>query len=363
VSALRPLLRPARRAWIGRRTGAWARHSHLFLSQHSPGWAPAEDARALGRIAERLGIALGPPEWAGHVRGQCVFHLSQFALTRAPWPPANRTATVFFHGRPGTPGYPEFDELWGAFRERHTELHRVQVSHRELHELVLETGIEPGKVFRIPIGVDTDVFVPAADPEARQSVRDETRVPREAFVVGSFQKDGVGWGTGAEPKTIKGPDVLLAALERLRAVVPDLFVVLTGPARGYVRAGLERLGIPHRHFSVFHYDSLPAYYALLDAYVIPARQEGGPKALLEAMACGVPVVSTRVGQAADLVRHGENGWLADVDDAEELAHWLAHVRHADASAVVTAGRHTAEANSYEAQVPLWRDFFTGFVER
>ena len=45
-----------------------------------------------------------------------------------------------------------------------------------------------------------------------------------------------------------------------------------------------------------------------------ASDEGGPRAALEAMATGVPLVSTRVGQAADLVRHGENGWLADVDD-------------------------------------------------
>ena len=46
-------------------------------------------------------------------------------------------------------------------------------------------------------------------------------------MVGSFQKDGVGWAEGLEPKLIKGPDVLVAALELLKAEVPELFVVLT----------------------------------------------------------------------------------------------------------------------------------------
>jgi glycosyltransferase involved in cell wall biosynthesis len=77
------------------------------------------------------------------------------------------------------------------------------------------------------------------------------------------------------------------------------------------------------------------------------------------MASGVPVVSTRVGQAAELVRDGENGWLVDVEDAEALAARLAGV---DGS-TVAAGLETARANAYEQQLSLWRKFFDGFVAR
>ncbi len=86
--------------------------------------------------------------------------------------------------------------------------------------------------------------------------------------------------------------------------------------------------------------------------------------MFEAMASGVPVVTTRVGQAMDLVRDGENGWMVDVGDAEGLAHWLAHVagRPPELPQVVAAGLETAAANTYEAQLPLWRSFFEGFVE-
>ncbi len=50
--------------------------------------------------------------------------------------------------------------------------------------------------------------------------------------------------------------------------------------------------------------------------MIASRQEGGPKAALEAMATGVPLVTTRVGQAADLVEDGANGWMVEVEDVE-----------------------------------------------
>jgi glycosyltransferase involved in cell wall biosynthesis len=79
------------------------------------------------------------------------------------------------------------------------------------------------------------------------------------------------------------------------------------------------------------------------------------------MASGVPIISTRVGQAPALIRHGENGWLVDADDAEGLAHfagkslagteWLAAYR--------SAARQTAEANDYLAQTPQWLAFFNG----
>ena len=109
---------------------------------------------------------------------------------------------------------------------------------------------------------------------------------------------------------------------------------------------------------------MPLYHAL-DVYLVSSRQEGGPKAVLESMAVGVPLVTTRVGQATDLVRHGENGWMVDVEDAAGLARWAAHALSAGPAldAVVAEGRRAAEANSYETQLPAWARFFDGFVDR
>ena len=142
-------------------------------------------------------------------------------------------------------------------------------------------------------------------------------------------------------------------------------MLLTGPARGYVKTGLERLGIPYKHLFVKDYPEIGRLFPALDVYLVTARQEGGPKAVLEAMASGVPLVTTRVGQAMDLVRSGENGWLAAIGDADELARWVRHVYQnpgAGLETVLKNGRATAEAHTYTSQVPLWREFMQGFVE-
>ena len=358
------LVRRAARPFAATLARRWPRNSRLFLVGDRAGWSIDHDVDELRAIASGLGVRIGDPRFLGSSRDQVVFYASQFELLREPWVAStNRLGTAYFHGRPGTPGAPEFDDAYRILRERHRELARVLVTHGEMHDLVLSSGIDPAKVFRIPIGVNLAYFAPQTT-ETRAAARRELDLPANAFVVGSFQKDGVGFGDGLEPKPIKGPDVLLTAFARLRESVPELHVLLGGPARGYVRAGLERLRIPYRHRVVSRYEQIGLLYEALDAYVVASRQEGGPKGVFEAMASGIPVVTTRVGQAGELVAHGENGWVVEVDDGDGLGAWLEHIarRPAELAHVVAAGLDTAGANSYQAQLPLWRSFLDGFVE-
>jgi glycosyltransferase involved in cell wall biosynthesis len=324
----------------------------------------AYEARQLERTARALGVELGPESWVKGVDHQSIFHLSQFTLLLHDFERrGNRLGFAYFHGRPGTPGMPEFDACFETMRRRHEEIDRIQVTSSAMQELVLETGVDPAKVHRIPIGIDVEAFA-LRSPESRAEARHAFGLPESAFVVGSFQKDGVGWGEGLEPKLIKGPDVLLAVAERLRERVPELTFLVTGPARGYVLAGLERLGVPYRHVVLPDVDAVPQAYEAIDVCLVTSRDEGGPRAVLEAMATGVPLVTTRVGQAADLVRHGENGWLVEVEDVDRLVQWTTHVAEAaqgELEPVLRAGRATAEATSYDALRPRWRELLTGFV--
>jgi glycosyltransferase involved in cell wall biosynthesis len=258
---------------------------------------------------------------------------------------------------------PEFDACFDAMRRRNAEIDRVQVTNREMEGLVLETGMAAEKVHRIPIGIDVESFT-LRTPERRTEARRAFGIPDSAFVVGSFQKDGVGWGEGLEPKLIKGPDVLVQALARAHEQLPELFVLLTGPSRGYVVAGLERASIPYRHLVLGDVEDVAAAYDAIDVCVVASRDEGGPRAVLESMATGVPFVTTRVGQAADLVEHGANAWMVDVEDVDALAASIVNV--ADASEdeldrVRAAGRATAESNSYPSLRPRWRALLDGFV--
>jgi glycosyltransferase involved in cell wall biosynthesis len=359
-----PVGRPLRRALVGLRTRSWPPHSRLFVEQEAAQWVLAYEARQLERTARALGVELGPPGWAKGVSAQAIFHLSQFTLLLHGFERnGNHLGFAWFHGRPGTPGMPEFDACFETMRRRHTEIDRVQVTNRAMEELVLGTGVAAEKLHRIPIGIDVEAFPLRTDGD-RSAAREVLGLPGSAFVVGSFQKDGVGWGDGLEPKLIKGPDVLLAAAERLRDRVPELTFLLTGPSRGYVRAGLDGLGIPYRHVLLPDVDAVAQAYAAIDLCVVASRDEGGPRAVLEAMATGVPLVSTRVGQAVDLVRDGGNGWLVDVEDVDALVDRAAHVATAptaELERVLEAGRSTAEESSYVALRPSWRELLTGFV--
>jgi len=359
--------RPARavaRGVVGARTRRWAPYTHLFVLGDGGGWSLDEDAGHLAGTARRLGHPVAPPSWSRFCGRQAVFHTSHFTATHPRWlETTHRLGTAWFHGRPGTPGHPAFDTAFEALR-RHVHLFRaVQVTHAEMHELVVAAGVKPERVFRIPIGIDIEHF-PCADAGARARAREELGLPGSAFVVGSFQKDGVGWGAGLEPKLVKGPDVLVAVLAALRRDAPELQVLLTGPARGYVRSELERLGIPHRHLLAGSRPELARAYHALDAYVVTSRQEGGPKSVLEALATGAPLVSTRVGQAQEIVTDGADGLLADIDDVEALTAAAARIRDDPelAAALRERGRRTAELYAYELLDSRWAPLLAGLLE-
>jgi glycosyltransferase involved in cell wall biosynthesis len=345
-------------------TGRWPPGSRLFLVGERVGWVIDEELAALGRLAGGLGARVADVRLLNSSRDQAAFWGSHFSLLREPWnPPSHRLAAAYFHGIPGTPGMAEFDVAYRVLTKHHHAVSRLHVSHSEIEQLVLDTGIDASKVHRIPIGIEPSYFTPVTE-ELRRMARQSLGLPDSAFVVGSFQKDGVGWGDGDEPKLIKGPDVLVDVLQRVQHDVSELHVLLSGPARGYVRRRLAAAGIPQLHTRVPRYADVGKLYHALDAYLVSSRQEGGPKAILESMASGIPLVTTRVGQAMDLVQHGKNAYMVEPGDIDELAHWLSHIgaRPAELRSIREEGIATAAANTYDAQRPLWRAFLDGFVE-
>jgi glycosyltransferase involved in cell wall biosynthesis len=350
-------------AYVHARTRAWDDYSRLFVVGDDIGWSIDDDRARLTATAARLGYEVAPARWARFARRQSVFNHEHFGALQPRWlESSHRLGLSYFHGRPGTPGYPEFDRAYTALQRNASRIDRVQVTHAEMHELVLAAGVEPGNVFRIPIGVDLEHF-PLGDAARRTAARTSFDIPESAFVVGSFQKDGIGFGAGLDPKAIKGPDVFVRVLEQLQ--IPELFVLLTGPARGYVRAELDRIGVPYRHAEPPTRDGLAGAYHALDVYLVTSRQEGGPKAVLESLAAGVPLVTTRVGQAPELVADGENGLLTDVDDVDSLTAGVLRI-HADAAlaeSLRTAGRLTAEANADERLDGRWATLLDGFVQK
>jgi glycosyltransferase involved in cell wall biosynthesis len=352
-------------AYVPARTVAWPPGSRLFVVGDEIGWSIDDDAARLSATARRLGYEVASSAWARFTRDQSVFIHNHFDALKPRWlDSSHRLGFAYFHGRPGTPGYPEFDDAYDRLRRNARRFARVQVTHAEMQALVAEAGVDEAKIFRIPIGVELEHF-PLGDPQSRADARIELGLPATAFVVGSFQKDGVGRGAGTEPKLIKGPDVLVDVLARLRESIPELAVLLTGPARGYVRGELERLGIPYEHMLFRSHRELALAYHALDVYVVTSRQEGGPKATFEAIACGVPLVTTRVGQAQELLTDGNDALLVDVDDVDALVDGVRRV-YDDVTLCAqlgAGGRKTAESYDEPLLDGLWAQLLEGFVQR
>jgi glycosyltransferase involved in cell wall biosynthesis len=324
----------------------------LYVIGDRLGWSIDDDRSRLVATARRLGYGVGQDALLRLRRGQAVFQHNHFNALQSRWlDSSHRLGLSYFHGRPGTPGYPEFDRAFDTLRANAERIDRVQVTHDEMRALVLDAGVAEERVFKIPIGIDIEHFPIRHESDGR------------AFVIGSFVKDGVGMQEGNEPKLLKGPDTFVAVVDRLRTAIPNLSVLLTGPARGYVRTELKRLGVPHEQLILSSRDELARAYQRVDVCLVTSRQEGGPKAVLEAMATGVPLVSTRVGQATELVQDGENGLLADVDDVEALVTAVQRL-HDDPelrARLRAAGRATAEAHAEERLDPLWAQLLDGFA--
>jgi glycosyltransferase involved in cell wall biosynthesis len=204
---------------------------------------------------------------------------------------SNKIIVTWFHISPGDKRVEFISEAVKYVDLWHTA---CNITRKKLIKL----GVPEEKMIVIPLGVNLNTFS-MTTTQQRENIRLQLGISKEKIVVGSFQKDGNGWGEGLEPKLIKGPDVFCDAVEKLRRRY-DLFVVLTGPARGYVKRRLERAG------------------KALDLYIATGRVEGGPKAVIESLASGVPLVSTKVGMAPDIITDGENGFLCDVDDVDQI---------------------------------------------
>lgn len=229
--------------------------------------------------------------------------------TPVPFHPSNKVVLTWYHiidDDPKNAAIPLIDKAVQFFHVACSITKNKLIAH----------GVDEKKIILIPESIDTHIFTMISHEE-KIVLRKKFGIPTDKIVIGSFQKDGVGWGDGMEPKLVKGPDVFCDTVIELAKKYP-VHVLLTGPARGYVKQRFIENNIPFTHVYLDSYYDIVPYYQMLDLYIVASREEGGPKAILECFATGVPLVTTRVGMAPDVVRDGENGFLVEVEDLEAL---------------------------------------------
>ncbi len=167
-------------------------------------------------------------------------------------------------------------------------------------------------------GVDTKVFQPPAD---RAALRRDLGLDPDAVLIGCFGR----------VRAQKGVDLLVRAGLRLLPDRPRVQIVFTGRITPDNRAFADGLlaeiaaaglGDRIRFLGELPWDQVVRHYQALDLFAAPARWEGFGLTPLEAMACGVPTVASRVGAYETLIRDGVTGSLVPADDGEALTEAL-----------------------------------------
>lgn len=222
---------------------------------------------------------------------------------------SNKIVLTWFHIAPN-------DQRVKFIPDLNSKVNIIHTSCNLTREKLKQYGADDEKIIVVPLGVDLEIFKPY-DRDRIKKIKKDLNLPEKRIIIGSFQKDGCGWGEGLRPKMEKGPDIFCDALEKI-SKKHAVHALLTGPARGYVKKRLENSGISYTHKFLKNYQDTADYYNTLDLYLITSREEGGPKAVLESMACGIPLVSTPVGMTPQIITDGINGLLSKKYEAEEI---------------------------------------------
>ncbi len=180
----------------------------------------------------------------------------------------------------------------------------------EMAQLAIRHGVDRGKIHVIPNGVDAALFTPRDRAESRRQLGLDP-AGRCIVCVASIQ-------------AAKGMRELVEAMPLLPHDVKLLLVGSTDDAPAFVRELAALAASLNCHDRIVFagaqpHDRVPLYIAAADVCVLASYAEGCPNAVIESLACGVPVVASSVGHVPQMITSGRNGLLVPPRDSSALA--------------------------------------------
>lgn len=179
----------------------------------------------------------------------------------------------------------------------------------EIERGLLDDGFPGEKIKRIPNFIDFSVFGPAI-ADQQKHLKKKLGLGKKSYVVfcGRFiQRKGISF--------------LLKAWKKVADDFAGAGLILLGdgPLLGEMKALAEKLGIMDSVDFRGHIPEVHDFLRAADIFVLPSLQEGMPNSLLEAMACGIAPVGTKIGGVVDIINEGDNGILVEPSDVQDLA--------------------------------------------
>lgn len=180
-------------------------------------------------------------------------------------------------------------------------------------QVMREAGMPSSQVTSVPTGIDLEHFCPAD----RILARSRLSLPVDSFVIGIV----------ATLRSWKGHRYLLEAVATLQDPRALLVIVGDGPGRGNLQAQIQSLGLREQVIMPGNQKEVARWMQAFDVFVLPSyANEGVPQALMQAMACGLAVISTPVGAIGEIVEDGRTGLMVSPRDAGALGAALVRLR-------------------------------------
>jgi glycosyltransferase involved in cell wall biosynthesis len=235
--------------------------------------------------------------------------------------------------------------------------HLVAVSHATKREM-LDASIPEEKITVIHNGIDTNTW---------SRVRTTTTLREELGLVGAFPV--IGYVGRIMPE--KDLKTWLRAGAIIAKSYPNARFLLVGEGKDVTTLGeleslAKSLGIAEQVIFVGYRSDLPQVYASFDLFVLSSLREGLPNSILEAMALEVPVVTTDVAGAKELVLDGATGFVVPQGNAERLADMMLKILANDRrrTGMGRAGRQRVEAEfSFAGRLTRIEDLYSQVVKR
>ncbi len=199
--------------------------------------------------------------------------------------------------------------------------HAVMTVSSQWYEHLTKLGISENYQTLVPFGVNTATFHPAK-VSTREKIRNTLNFEKDAVVLGISSRQI----SNADDR--KGITCFLQAIKILRQEIPNLAILIIGPGWHTLTQNLRRQGISctQAPYEIIH-DRIAKFYRAMDLFWVTSRIEGGPVTLLEAMASGLPCISTPVGAALDLIKDNHNGFIVPFDAPELFVKHSRHLAH------------------------------------
>ena len=214
---------------------------------------------------------------------------------------------------------------------------RLITPSADLQNLLLGYGLRPSRIVSIPNAINMDKT--RVTDEEIERCRRELNIPPDVKTVGMVGR----------LVSVKNFEMFIRAAGRvLGQGIPARFLIVgDGPLRADLEKLAETAGIKnHLIFTGFR-DDVFRLVAMMDLFVLCSKSETNPIALMEAMACGKPVIATDVGGIPEVVDHDVNGWLCPSDDAGCLA---------DAIICLLSNPERAAALGTNARAKMMKDY-------